>query len=110
MKLIGDTDGVRLRVRVQPRAHNSAIRGIEGDALNVHVTSPPVGGAANRGLRKLLAKTLDIPPSRIEILTGHTSRRKTVKIIGLSVDELRARLVKAEPAKADVNTYTQGKT
>jgi hypothetical protein len=92
MKRVEDRDEVRLRVYVQPRARENAIVGIERDTVKVRITNLPVGGAANRGLRKFLAKTLGIPPSRIEILSGLTSRHKTVRIIGLTLEELRVRL------------------
>jgi len=92
LKLIEDRDGIRLRVHVRPRARENAILGIHGDALKVSITSPPVGGAANRGLKRFLARALDIPPSRVLILSGHTSRHKTVRIMGLPAEELEARL------------------
>lgn len=101
MKRAEDEDGVRLRVYVQPRARKNAIVGIERDAVRVHVTSPPVGGAANRGLRRFLAKTLNISPSGVEILSGVNSRHKTVRIMGLALEELRARLVQEESGRGD---------
>ncbi len=101
MKRVEDRDEVRLRVYVQPRARENEIVGIERDTVKVRITHVPVGGAANRGLRKFLAKTLDIPPSQIEILSGLTSRHKTVRIIGLTLEELRARLVQDESKRGD---------
>jgi hypothetical protein len=92
VELIEDGDGVRLRVHVQPRARRNAIVGIQGDALKVTITSPPVGGAANRGLKEFLGKTLGIAPSRIEILSGQTSRHKTLKVMGLTLDRFRTLL------------------
>ncbi len=93
MKLIEERDGVRLRVYVRPGARKDAILGIHGDALKVSITSPPVGGAANRELRRFLAGTLDIPPSWVEILSGHTSRTKVLRIMGLSLDRVRTLLL-----------------
>ena len=94
-----DKDGVRLRVYVRPRSRKDAILGLHGDALKVSIVSPPVGGAANRALRGFLARVLDIPASRIEIVSGHTSTYKMVKIFGLSPDRVKAFLLQAETRK-----------
>ena len=99
MELIEDGDGIRLKVTVQPHARKNAIIGIQGGALRVNVTAPPVGGAANRGLREFLAESLRISRSRVEIVSGHTSRHKTVKILGLSSDRVRVLLFKEGTAK-----------
>lgn len=92
MKLIEEGDGTKLKVYVQPRARKNAILGIQGDALKVSITAPPVGGAANRGLKRFLARILRIPPSRVDILSGHTSRHKMVRITDVGGDELRGLL------------------
>lgn len=94
-----DKDGVRLRVYVRPRARRDAILGLHGDALKVSIVSPPVGGAANRALRELLARVLDIPASQIEIVSGRTSRHKTIKIVGLPRNRIEPLLRQAERKK-----------
>jgi uncharacterized protein (TIGR00251 family) len=92
MMLTEDSDGIRLKVHVQPRARKDLVRVVEGDELKIQVTSPPVKGAANRALKKLLGSTFDIPPSRVEILSGHTSRHKTIRIVGLTLDRAQTLL------------------
>jgi uncharacterized protein (TIGR00251 family) len=87
--LIEDRNGIKLRVHVRPRARENAILGIEAEGLRVHITSPPVGGAANRELKGFLAKVLDISPSRVEIVSGQRSRFKTVRIRELTAVEFR---------------------
>jgi uncharacterized protein YggU (UPF0235/DUF167 family) len=62
----------------------------------VRVTAPPVGGAANEAVRAVLARALGCPRSAVEILRGATTRTKLVRIVGLSPEELRARLTAAE--------------
>jgi hypothetical protein len=66
--------------------------GFEGDTLKVKVTSAPVDGSANKDLIDLLSKHLKLPKRRIEILRGHTARRKVVKFHGISMEELRLSL------------------
>ena len=50
--------------------------------LKVRVRAAPSEGAANAALGRLLAKALGVPPSRVEIVRGATSRIKQVKIVG----------------------------
>ena len=76
-------------VRVAPRASRNAIAGIHEGALKVSLTAPPVGGAANDALKKLLAKALGIPKSNIEIIRGEHSRNKTLRIRGVSREALK---------------------
>ena len=85
-------DGVSLAIKLQPRASANEIAGPLGNELRVKVTAPPVEAAANEALIQLLAETLDCPRSRVEILRGHTSRHKVIKLHGLSADAVLARL------------------
>ncbi len=85
-------DGVSLAIKLQPRASANEIAGPLGNELRVKVTAPPVEAAANEALIRLLAETLDCPRSRVEILRGHTSRHKVIKLRGLSADAVLARL------------------
>jgi uncharacterized protein len=76
--------GVRISVRVQPRASNNEIVGIHGDALKVRLTAPPVNGAANVALVELLADTIGIPVRAITIVAGASSRTKVVELEGVT--------------------------
>ena len=80
---------VRIRVRLTPRAARDEIAGWQDDTLRARVTAPPVDGKANDALVRLLSAALGVPKSRIGILSGATSRDKTVAIDGLSHDEVR---------------------
>ncbi len=60
--------------------------------LKVHLTAPPVDGAANDALVALLAERLAVPRRMISIVRGSTSRQKTVEIRGLTVDDLAGKL------------------
>ena len=77
-----------LKVTVIPRSSVTKVVGFEGDTLKVKVKSAPVDGLANRDLIGLLSKNLKIAKGRIEIVSGHTSRIKTIKFRDLSKDEL----------------------
>ncbi len=78
----GDEDppGRILKLWVQPRASRNEISGFQGEFLRVRVTAAPEGGQANRLCCRLLAETLGIAPSRIEIISGHNARKKRVRV------------------------------
>jgi len=85
-------DGVLLSVKLQPRASANEIGDALGNELRIKVTAPPVDSAANEALVKLLAQQLDCPRNRVELVRGHTSRHKTVKLYGLAPEEVVKRL------------------
>jgi len=84
--------GATFSVKVVPRTSRNEIAGVQGDMLRIRLTAPPVEGAANRALVRLLAETLNLPERDIEILSGHAGRQKVVRVAGLSAHELEARL------------------
>ncbi|HZR16174.1 MAG TPA: DUF167 domain-containing protein [Verrucomicrobiae bacterium] len=86
------SDGVLLSIKLQPRASANEIGEALGNELKVKVTAPPVDSAANEALVRLLAETFACGRSRVELVRGHASRHKVVKIIGISQPEAIARL------------------
>jgi hypothetical protein len=85
-------EGVRLAVRVQPRAARSEVAGRFGDRIRIRLAAPPVDGAANEALVRFLAEALGVPPRAVTITSGHASRSKTVIASGVSAAEAAARL------------------
>lgn len=80
-------DGVRLKLKVVPRARRAGIDGIVTDAdgaarLKLRVTAAPTDGEANTAVTKLLAKSWRIPARSISIVAGAADRNKTVHIEG----------------------------
>jgi uncharacterized protein (TIGR00251 family) len=73
-------DGIVLNLHIQPRASKSEVCGIQGDALKIRLTSPPVDGAANKLCREFLAELFQVSKSAVEIISGESSRHKRVKI------------------------------
>ena len=87
-------EGVLISVRVVPRAAHSGIAGTRDDALLVRLNAAPVDGAANSELIEVIADAMGVPRRAVSISAGEKSRRKTVRVSGISVDEARARLVR----------------
>jgi uncharacterized protein (TIGR00251 family) len=88
-------DGVTLKVRVQPRASRDGFAGERDGALVVRLTAPPVEGAANQALVRLLGKALGLAPYALRIVGGATGRNKVVAVAGLDAAAVRARLAEA---------------
>jgi len=76
--------------RVVPRASKSEIVGELDGALKIRIAAPPVDGAANAELIKLLAKTFEVSKSEIEITSGQTSKTKQIKISNKTREKLLA--------------------
>ncbi|HEX6081500.1 MAG TPA: DUF167 domain-containing protein [Methylomirabilota bacterium] len=86
------SDGLLLRVRVQPRASRNEVVGWQDDALRVRVTAPPADGLANRAVTDLLARALRLPASQIALVRGAASRDKLFRVARLSPSDVRLRL------------------
>ena len=68
-------------MRVTPRAGVDAVGDVGPDgALLVRVRAAPADGAANKALIKVLAAALEVAPSRIDIVSGASSRIKRVVV------------------------------
>jgi len=74
--------GLIFAVRVVPRASRSEIVGEHNGALRIRIAAPPVSGAANRELVRILAKTFKLPQNAVEIVSGANSKSKTVRVRG----------------------------
>jgi len=93
MVTIYDTpSGATFAVKVHPRARQNAINGEIGDALKLSLTAPPIEGRANEACIEFLAKLLKLPRSSVTIASGHNSRRKVIRVVGLSAEEVRRRI------------------
>lgn len=90
LDLRSTADGVRVSVRVAPRASRDAIVGVHDGALKVALTAPPVEGAANEALVRLLAKALGVPKGAVRLVQGERSRDKVLEIVGVEEAAVRA--------------------
>lgn len=69
-----------LNVQAQPRASRDEIVGEHGDALRIRITAPPVDGAANQHLTRLLAEQFGVGRDDVRLVHGKSGRRKTFHI------------------------------
>jgi uncharacterized protein (TIGR00251 family) len=78
-----DVETLVFPVHTVPGASASRILGVEAGTLKVRVAAPPVRGKANKELVALLAKALGVSKAQVEIVSGHTARRKRVRVHGV---------------------------
>lgn len=78
------------KVQVVARASRSEVVGEHDGALRVRIAAPPVDGAANEELVRLLSRSFGLPRNAIEISAGHSAKLKTVRVAGGSVPALEA--------------------
>ncbi len=84
--------GATFAVKIHPRARKNAITGELGDALKLSLTAPPVEDRANEACIEFFANLLKVPRSSVTIASGDTSRRKIIRVEGLTAEELGKRL------------------
>lgn len=90
---IRDTPGGAVfAVKIHPRAKKNAITGVVGEALKLAVIAPPIDGRANAACIEFFANLFTVPRSSVTIASGETSRRKVIRVAGLSADEVRGKL------------------
>lgn len=75
------SDGLVLRLYIQPKASRDSIIGLHGNELKVAITAPPVDGKANAHLIKYLAKQFRVAKSQVLIEKGELGRHKHIKIV-----------------------------
>lgn len=101
--------GVRLRVRVTPRAGRDRMEGVidlpDGPAVRIAVSAAPEAGKANAAVVKLVAKFCRTAKSNITVVSGASARLKQLDIAGdgaslaAMLDAWHAGLEAGEPAK-----------
>ena len=98
--MVSDVDGgVALMVHVQPGAKRTAVVGFHGDALKLSVAAVARDGEANEAVIQLVATLFNVPPRRVQLLSGGVSRRKRVLISGMYASEVLAVLQAYFPPK-----------
>lgn len=81
-----------ITLRVKPRGRKNAIEGVRDGLLLLSVTAAPTDGEANAAVIATMAKALHLSKSSLELVRGHKSREKTIRIAGHDVEDLKVRL------------------
>ena len=81
-----------IKVWVQPKSSRNQVDGFQDGALRVRVTAAPTEGQANAAVIAILAKTLGVSKSRLEIIRGYSSRDKVVSVDTLTEQEAQRKI------------------
>lgn len=82
---------MNLSLYIQPGAKKTEVAGTHDGKIKIRVCAPPVDGAANEALIKFLSKTLGLPRSGVNLISGDKSRHKTFQI-DMDEPEIMAKL------------------
>ena len=87
--------GVEIDLLVAPGAARTAFAGAHDNRLKLRVAAPPVDGKANNAVTKAIARALGVPKSTVEVARGRSSRRKTVRVVGVTTADVNDELGEA---------------
>jgi uncharacterized protein len=77
---------ITIQVYVQPGAKSTEIAGFHDGSLKIRLNVPPIKGRGNIALQEFLAKLFHVSPKQVKLLRGEKSRRKTIQIMGSTID------------------------
>jgi uncharacterized protein (TIGR00251 family) len=83
---------IRLALKVVPGSSRDTVAGWMEDTLKVRVRAPAERGKANAAVERLVCDALGLSTDSVRIVSGHTSARKTIEILGLTLGEIRSKL------------------
>jgi uncharacterized protein len=90
VSVLSPTD-VRFAVRLTPRGGADHVDGVADGMLRVRVAAPPVEGAANQALLRLIAHELDVPRRDVRLIAGAGGRTKLVAVDGVTPERVMER-------------------
>ena len=92
MTLKPTAKGLQLLVQVVPRASRVKVGPLAGERIKVSVTAPPVDGKANEAVVRAVAEALNLPRRHVVVVSGATSRRKTLLLTDVDEEQVRKKL------------------
>ena len=90
-----------VEIWLQPRGSRNQVVGERQDAVVIKLQAPPVEGAANAALLRFVADQLRVPLGAVQLLRGHTSRRKQLQVEGWSAAEVRQALLRSKASSRE---------
>ena len=69
-----------------PKAARSEVLGVADNRLRLRIAAPPHEGRANEALVRFVAGLLGVAPRDVRLLAGAASRRKTLRVAGVSLE------------------------
>ena len=88
---------VRFAVRLTPRGVADRVEGVVDGVLQARVSAPPIEGAANQALVRLIATELGIPKGAVHLIAGASGRTKLLMVEGVDARDGRGALARPPP-------------
>ncbi|HKG57378.1 MAG TPA: DUF167 domain-containing protein [Candidatus Limnocylindrales bacterium] len=82
---------VRFAVRLTPRGGSDHVEGVADGVLRARVAAPPIEGAANQALLRLIADELGVARRSVRLVAGAAGRQKLVVVEGMTPEDVLAR-------------------
>ncbi len=89
--LTSTRDGCTIGLRVKPGAKQDMVIGPYAGRLKMTVVAPPERGKANQAVARVLAGLLNLGTSRVRVVSGFTTRDKTLLVEGCTPEDVRQR-------------------
>ena len=94
-KLHNGQSGAAITIRITPKASQNEISEIMNDGtIKIRLTSPSDDVKANQELVVFLAEVLEISPSQLEIVAGHSEKDKLITVLNLDTAIVQERILK----------------
>jgi uncharacterized protein (TIGR00251 family) len=85
-------NSIRIHLKVVPGSRKEGIAGVLGDRLKIRVGAPAEDGRANQAVCEVLAERLGVRERDIVLIAGHRSTEKTVRVVGVTVEQVMERI------------------
>ena len=72
----------RINIKVITRAKKEELQKLSEDSYRIKVSTPPEKGKANKRIIEILDKELGVKKRGIKIISGETTNRKIIEILG----------------------------
>ena len=99
LKITETGKDVTVHLKVVPGSSRTRIASVLGTALKVNIATPAEKGKANKELLEFFSTILDCPKSSLTITTGQNRPQKKLAIVGLTAEQLLAKLAPHLPTE-----------
>lgn len=72
---------MKIFVKAKPSAREERVEKVSETNFIVSVTEPPKDGKANKAIGNALAAYFDVSPSRVNLVSGFSSRLKVFEVL-----------------------------
>lgn len=99
LKITETPKHITIQLKVVPGSSRTRIAAVLGAALKVNIATPAEKGKANKELLEFFATVLDCPKSSLTIVNGQSRPQKKLAIVGLTPEQLLAKLAPHLPSE-----------